>query len=204
MNEKVYVFDLGNVIVIPMNVKLLYEKLECKVSYDEFLEFFKKDKSVIDAHAGIISDDKHIEKILEFAKSNKTIDEYKEIYCGPIRNSLYKDTIDIIDSLKKHHKKVCMLSNLRKIDFDWFSTVYDITKFDELFLSYEMHLNKPDKRIYQEMIYKLNVKPEDIYFFDDSKTNVDVAIECGINAFCVTGENIKGIFDNELKLEING
>jgi len=51
------IFDLGNVIVIPMNVKLLYEKLECKVSYEEFINFFKTDKSVIDAHMGLISDD---------------------------------------------------------------------------------------------------------------------------------------------------
>lgn len=200
MNEKVYVFDLGNVIVVPMNTKLLFDKLECKVSYEEFIDFFKNDKSVIDAHAGIISDDEHIEKLLEFSKSKKTIDEYKEIYCGPIRNSLYSDTVEIIDMLKKMGKKVCMLSNLRKIDFDWFSTVYDINKFDELFLSYEMKMNKPDKKIYQEMIHKLNVTPENIYFFDDSKANVDVALECGINAFCVTGNTIKEVFRNELVL----
>ena len=38
--DRIFVFDLGNVIVIPMNVKLLYEKLECKVSYEEFINFF--------------------------------------------------------------------------------------------------------------------------------------------------------------------
>ena len=31
--EKIFVFDLGNVIVKPMNVKKLYEMLECKVSF---------------------------------------------------------------------------------------------------------------------------------------------------------------------------
>lgn len=78
--DKIFVFDLGNVIVIPMNVKLLYDMLECKISYEEFIDFFKNDKSVIDAHMGLISDDSHIEKLLEFSKSNKTLNEYKEIY----------------------------------------------------------------------------------------------------------------------------
>lgn len=78
--DKIFVFDLGNVIVIPMDVKLLYDMLECKISYEEFIEFFKNDKSVIDAHMGLISDDAHIEKLLEFSKSNKTLNEYKEIY----------------------------------------------------------------------------------------------------------------------------
>lgn len=198
--EKIYVFDLGNVIVVPMNIKLLFEKLKCNISYEEFIEFFKKDQSVIDAHTGVISDDEHIEKLLKFSKSNKNIDEYKKIYCGPIRNSLYPDTIEIIDNLKKLGKKVCMLSNLRKIDFEWFSTVYDINKFDELFLSYEMQISKPDKKIYKQMIKKLNVEPENIYFFDDSRVNIEAALECGINAFCVTGETIKDVWKNEVEL----
>ncbi len=94
--EKVYVFDLGNVIVVPMNVKLLFEMLECKISYYEFVKFFKNDISVVKAHMGYITDDEHIEKLLAFSKSNKTIKEYKEIYCGPIRNSLYLDTVEIL------------------------------------------------------------------------------------------------------------
>ena len=180
--NKVFVFDLGNVIVIPMNIKMLYEKLECEVSYEEFINFFKNDKSVIDAHMGLISDDEHIEKLLEFSKS------------------LYKDTTEIIEKLKENNYKVCMLSNLRKIDFEWFCSVYDISKFDELFLSYEMKINKPDKRIYIEMIEKLKVNADQIYFFDDSKQNIDSAKEIGINAYCVTGDTIRETFEKEIKL----
>lgn len=198
MKNKIYVFDLGNVIVVPMNTKLLYDKLECQVSYEEFLDFFKNDKSVIDAHAGLISDDEHISKLLEFSGSNKKIEEYKEIFCGPIRNSLYEDTVEIIDELKKKGNKVCLLSNLRKIDFEWFKTVYDVSKFDELFLSYEMHINKPNLEIYKKMINKLEVLPEQIYFFDDSKSNVEAAKQCGIQAFLVTGNTIKEVFKKQI------
>lgn len=198
MENKIYVFDLGNVIVVPMNTKLLYDKLECQVSYEEFLDFFKNDRSVIDAHAGLISDDEHISKLLEFSGSKKDIEEYKKIFCGPIRNSLYEDTVQIIDNLKKKGYKVCLLSNLRKIDFEWFKTIYDISKFDELFLSYEMHINKPNLEIYNKMINKLGVLPKQIYFFDDSKTNVEAAKECGIQAFLVTGKTIKEVFKKQI------
>ncbi len=61
-----------------------------------------------------------------------------------------------------------------------------------------MKLMKPDERIYQKMINKLNVASKDIYFFDDSSINVGAALECGINAFCVTGNTIKNVFENEL------
>ena len=33
-----------------------------------------------------------------------------------------------------------------------------------------------------------------LYFFDDNENNVEAALENGINAFQVTGENIKEIF----------
>ena len=34
--EKIFVFDLGNVIVRPISVKKLYEMLGCKVSFESF------------------------------------------------------------------------------------------------------------------------------------------------------------------------
>lgn len=195
--EKVFVFDLGNVIVRPMNVKKLYEMLECKVSFEEFCEYFKKDKSVDDIHKGLISTEEHIKKILEFSGSDKSVEEYISIYTGPIRNELFKDTVELIDRLKKDNQKVCMLSNLRQIDFEWFATQYDISKFDNLYLSYKMHLMKPNDRIYEEMIKDLGVLPNFIYFFDDSQANVDAAQRLGINAYCVTGDTIKDLIARE-------
>ena len=35
------------------------------------------------------------------------------------------------------------------------------------------------------------INPSDIIFFDDRANNIQVARECGIDAYHVTGENIK-------------
>lgn len=202
--EKIFVFDLGNVIVRPMNIHMLYEMLECKVSYEEFCEYFKKDKSVDDVHRGLISTEEHIKKILEFSGSNKTVDEYISIFTGPIRNELFEDTIKIIEELKKANKKVCMLSNLRQIDFDWFASKYDISNFDEFYLSYEMHLMKPGNEIYEKMLEDLNVLADNVYFFDDSQSNVEAAKKLGINAYCVTGDTIRDVLIKEKILDDKG
>lgn len=192
--EKIYVFDLGNVIVRPMNIKKLYEMLECKISYEEFSNYFKNDKSVENVHKGLISTEEHINKILKFSGSNKTIDEYISIFIGPIRNGLFEDTIEIIDNLKKNNKKICMLSNLREIDFKWFEKQYDINNFDKLYLSYEMHLLKPNKDIYEQMLKDLNTDAKNIYFFDDNQDNINSAKKIGINSYCVTGNSIRNVF----------
>lgn len=195
--EKVFVFDLGNVIVRPMSVKKLYDMLECKVSFEKFYEYFKFDKSSDDIHRGLISIEEYIKKMLKFSGSEKNVEEFISIFIGPIRNGLFENTIELIDRLKKENKRVCMLSNLRQIDFEWFSTQYDISKFDNLYLSYKMHLMKPDDEIYRKMIKDLGVTSSSIYFFDDSMANVDTAQRLGINAYCVTGDTIKDLILRE-------
>lgn len=78
-----------------------------------------------------------------------------------------------------------------QIDYEKFSQNFDTSVFDEMFLSYKLGMLKPDDNIYQYVINKLKASPEDIYFFDDNKENVDSAIRNGIQAYQVTRLNIK-------------
>ena len=61
--EKIFVFDLGNVIVRPMSIKKLYEKLNCQVSFEDFYEYLKNDQSSEEIHKGLISTEEYIKKI---------------------------------------------------------------------------------------------------------------------------------------------
>ena len=191
--EKIFIFDLGNVIVRPMSIKKLYEMLNCQVSFEDFYEYLKNDQSSEEIHKGLISTEEYIKKILKFSESAKTMEECISIFTGPIRNGLFQNTVEIIDRLKEENKRICLLSNLRQIDFEWFSTQYDINKFDNLYLSYQMHLMKPEDKIYIEMIKDLGVSADSIYFFDDNPANVDTAKRLGIKAYCVTGNTIKDL-----------
>ena len=49
---KYFVFDLGGVLSVPMVSKKLYEQLEWKVSYDEFLDKFNNSAESIKVHKG--------------------------------------------------------------------------------------------------------------------------------------------------------
>ncbi len=136
--EKIFIFDLGNVIVRPMSIKKLYEMLNCQVSFEDFYKYLKNDQSSEEIHKGLISTEEYIKKILKFSEPAKTMEECISIFTGPIRNGLFQNTVEIIDRLKEENKRICLLSNLRQIDFEWFSTQYDINKFDNLYLSYQM------------------------------------------------------------------
>ena len=193
---KYFVFDLGGVLSVPMVSKKLYEQIEWKVSYDKFLDKFNNSAESIKVHKGEISTKEFFEYLKRYMNDNITLEEFKNIYVN--NNEFFNDTIETIKKLKNLGYKVYLLSNLKEIDYEKFIKHFDVSIFDELFLSFKLGMLKPNDDIYQHVINKLNTKPENIYFFDDNKENVEGAIKNGINAYQVTGETVKKAVDNIL------
>ena len=193
---KYFVFDLGGVLSVPMVSKKLYEQIKWKVSYEEFLDKFNNSEESIKVHKGEISTKEFFEYLKRYMDDNITLEEFKNKYVN--NNKFFNDTIEIIKKLKNLGYKVYLLSNLKEIDYEKFIKHFDISIFNELFLSFKLGMLKPNDDIYQHVINKLNTKPENIYFFDDNKENVEGAIKNGINAYQVTGETVKKAVDNIL------
>lgn len=59
---------------------------------------------------------------------------------------------------------------------------------DGLMVSYQCHVNKPDRGIYEALLSKYSLKPSDCLFFDDRLENIEGARACGIDGIHVTGE----------------
>ena len=67
--------------------------------------------------------------------------------------------------------------------------------FEKTFLSYEMHLAKPDKAIFEKVLQDANLLPEETLFIDDSEANCKAAEEVGIHAHHYhIGDDLKEIF----------
>ena len=98
------------------------------------------------------------------------------------------------NELKNKGYKVGLLSNLRLMDYKRYEEQIKKINFDYLFLSYEIKCIKPSNDIYLQVINALNCEADNIIFFDDNQKNVNGAKQLGINAYQVTGENIKEIF----------
>ena len=193
---KYFVFDLGGVLSVPMVSKKLYGQIKWKVSYDEFLDKFNNSAESIKVHKGEISTKDFFEYLKGYMDDDITLEEFKNIYVN--NNKFFTDTIEIIKKLKNLGYKVYLLSNLKEIDYEKFIKHFDVSIFDEMFLSFKLDMLKPNDDIYQYVINKLNTKPENIYFFDDNKENVDGAIRNGINAYQVTGETVKKVVEEIL------
>ena len=191
--DRIFLFDFGNVLAKSLDDYGSYNKLNCKISYDEFLQYWWGDDLVLKAHMGLATDDEHVEALLKFCKSDLSINQFYEIY-NSLDNSLYDETLEIINELKNKGYKVGLLSNLRLMDYKRYEEQIKKINFDYLFLSYEIKCIKPSSDIYLQVIDALDCEADNIIFFDDNQKNVNGAKQLGINAYQVTGENIKEIF----------
>ena len=55
--------------------------------------------------------------------------------------------------------------------------------YDRIFLSLQMHLAKPDERIFRKVLSEAGLKPEETLFVDDSSENCRMAESLGIQVF---------------------
>lgn len=117
--------------------------------------------------------------------------------------------IQMLLELRKQHK-VYLLSNI--YDRGWQIATNAFRKhgvepedcFDQLFLSHEMQLAKPDPRIFQAVIDATGISPEDTLFFDDSRSNIATAKSLGFQAHLAPMNNLEEVFEiNNQQLTIN-
>lgn len=191
--NKIFLFDLGGVLLKPMNHHDLYNKLNCKISFSDFEKYWCWDTTVLDAHKGTVTDDYHVKELLEYAKSDISLKQFYEIYSN-LQGPFYEETNNIIKLLKEKKYKIGLLSNLREMDYKICKNKIEKLNFDYLFLSYKIGKLKPYKEMYDYVINECKCNPSDIIFFDDYIDNVNGAKECGIDSYLVTGDNIKDVF----------
>ena len=113
-----------------------------------------------------------------------------------------KEVIDLIRELKKNYK-IILFSNfiaklLRKL-----LNKYGITDlFDEIIISSEYKMRKPDPKFFELLIKRTGVKKTEIIFTDDQIKNVNGANEFGIKAFLFinAGQLVKDLKTQGVKI----
>lgn len=109
-----------------------------------------------------------------------------------------------LDALLKlrEHNLVYLLSNTNDIHWEWsrknafsYKGFNEKDYFEEMFLSYEMKLAKPDVRIFEAVLEKTGIEPKETFFIDDSEANCQAAESLGISTYlCKPGEDWTVLF----------
>ena len=113
-----------------------------------------------------------------------------------------REKLDLLLELRERYM-VYLLSNTNRIHWDYACEqmfnyrgfrVNDF--FEDTFLSFEMHLAKPDTEIYKQMMKDANILPEETLFIDDSEENCRAASALDIKTHQYhIGENLRELFE---------
>jgi putative hydrolase of the HAD superfamily len=100
-----------------------------------------------------------------------------------IYNDIFTLNPPVLETLKrlKPRYKLALLSNTDVMRFGFIRQRFpEIFIFDAYVVSFELGVLKPDPRIYQEALRRLDVEPREAAFIDDMQENVEAAVRLGL------------------------
>ncbi|HET8753071.1 MAG TPA: HAD family phosphatase [Salinimicrobium sp.] len=143
---------------------------------------------------------------MEYEKGNFASEEFVQIYLNQFPdlseenfrvcwNSVLMDfpeyRLDFIKKLSEEGKfLLILLSNTNEIHIDWVKENVPFFEefrncFDAFYLSQEINLRKPDTSIFDYVIKKHNLIPEETLFIDDTFENTEAAAKLGIKTWTI-------------------
>ncbi|MCQ2087714.1 MAG: HAD-IA family hydrolase [Bacilli bacterium] len=93
---------------------------------------------------------------------------------------LNPDTVKMLRELKKRNYKIVVLSNCYDSVLERRIKQFDLDDiFDDVIISYQIHMIKPHKGIFEYAYKKHCVAGDDVYFMDDTEINLTAPRELG-------------------------
>ena len=182
------VFDLGGVV-------FKIDKHQAIRRFNEagfadaasYLDAFTQVGIFGELEGGAIIAEEFCDRLSQLAGKPMTMDDCARGWQGyfvelPQRN------LDKLVELRRRGFRLSLLSNTNPFMMQWVrSDAFDGHGhgighyFDALYLSYEMRVMKPDRRIFEMMLEAEHAVPDETVFIDDSAHNVEAAAALGIH-----------------------
>ncbi len=191
---KAVIFDFGNTLVryVPSDiVRALGAKVEDVPLLAEAL-FDRKYWDALDD--GTLSQAEFCERAVE-AVPERLKDIALQICNG------WHTVLPVIDGmgelvcrLKADGYKLYLLSNIGEIFIKEYQKIDILRDFDGYVFSSEIKMIKPNRDIFEHLLHKFELVPEECLFVDDLAHNVKGALACGIDAVLFDG-NVQRVIE---------
>lgn len=186
-------FDLGNVIV-PFDIQRAYAGFEAvsALSIEEMAKRLRAGDLVRRYECGQVEDEPFFEAFCELTGVSTTFERFCEIW-----NSIFLPPTLVPESLLRalsREHTLLLLSNTNAIHYRFLERHYaHLGHFHHYVLSHEAGVQKPARKIYDDALAAAGVRPEEAFFTDDLRENIEAARKLGIDAEVFTGvEALRG------------
>ena len=182
------VFDLGGVVFrIDKNQAIRRFNEAGFAEAAQYLDAFAQVGIFGQLEGGVITAEQFRHELSLLAGKEMTMEDCARGWQGYFAE-LPQRNLDKLLELRRRGYRVSLLSNTNPFMMQWVrSDAFDghghgiEHYFDALYLSYEMRVMKPDRRIFEMMLEGEHAVPDETVFIDDSAHNVAAAAALGIH-----------------------
>jgi len=197
MLKKNLVFDLGGVVLDIRREDCVREMLRLGFSdIDKYLDLYKQTGMILEVETGRITAGEFFDAVRRHVGNPAITDkQIEDAFCAFIAG-LPKRRIDALREYRRLGHKLYVLSNTNAVMFHGRidklfrqvagDSIY--TVFDGVITSFETGCCKPDAGIFEILMHRFGLKPEETVFFDDGEANCRAARSLGIDSVLVPPE----------------
>lgn len=178
-NKPILIFDLGGVLM-QHNRETCQQLLENLLGADCLMNVLGQlpngegaEGSLMEQYElGLCTTDEFIERLLPYTSAGTTREEVIAAW-NSIHAGIPSRYIETLQQLHNDGYRLLMLSNNNDLRWRHVCAHYDMSMFEHIFLSHELHAIKPEARFYQavqDYLTPLETGTE-IYFVDDLEAN---------------------------------
>lgn len=175
-------FDIGGVILpysIPQQKQFIADSIG--VELDDVIKAYRKYLPWLEIGA-LDTEEFWLDLIKETgskADAKESMHVWTDHYIR--ENPIVAKIIGLVDRLRKDGYKVGILSNIDEAHGVINLHRHIFEHFDEVLLSYQIGVRKPDSAAFRLLANRLHVELEELIFIDDLQLNVDAATAIGVN-----------------------
>ena len=175
------IFDFGNVLV-KWDAHALYKRFfPDPQAIDSFLQEIHFPEWNAHQDAGRPFKEGIAELSAQFPQYAELIEAYDTHWEESV-TKVYDGTVEIVRSLKRAGLSLYLLSNFSTEKFPLMQQRFDFLKlFDDIIISGEYKIVKPNPAIYQITLNRINRKASECLFIDDSLPNIETARKLGFH-----------------------
>ncbi|MCK5823452.1 MAG: HAD family phosphatase [Bacteroidales bacterium] len=194
-NIKNIIFDLGGV-VLNINPQLSVDAFADILGADnkEFVRKYNEFNLLYRLEKGEISPEQFRNTLKKIILTHVS-DEQIDTAWNSMLLDFPKERIDLLSELRQKYRTF-LLSNTNKIHYNSYTqklneefgikSLSDL--FEEEYMSFNLNMRKPDKKIFHHVLDKNNLLANETLFIDDTLENIESAKQIGINAYLLKEE----------------
>ncbi len=183
---EVLMFDLGGVLVEFTGIDPLINLSQRRLTREDARRFWLESPWIQEFETGRCSPQECASGIIADLNLSMTPDEFLQEFVSWEKGP-YPGALDLLESVRSRFLLVC-LSNNNELHWHILCEKSNINlMFHHCYLSHEIGLMKPDKKIFEYVLSDLNLRAESVAFFDNNQECINAAQHLGIHAYQVRG-----------------